>query len=130
MTFYLDENFSEYIADALNSLNKGHYSDVTVKSTIHTFGRSAADQDIIPQIAKEDAFFITRDFGKNDPVIFPLCRQYKVYSFFIYMKPQLNKHWDIVKTIINNWEEMVDKGRNEKRHLLWKVRSKGKMEKL
>ncbi len=30
---YLDENLSEYVADALNSLDKGYFQNVTVSST-------------------------------------------------------------------------------------------------
>lgn len=30
MKIYIDENLSEYVADALNSLNKGYFRDVIV----------------------------------------------------------------------------------------------------
>lgn len=30
---YLDENLSEYVADALNSLDKGYFQNITVSST-------------------------------------------------------------------------------------------------
>lgn len=130
MTFYIDENFSEYIADALNSLDKGHYKDVIVASTIHKFGRGVKDPILIPAVASENAFLITRDFGRKDGLIIPLCNKHKVSTFFVYLKPQLDTHWYIVKTIINNWEEMIDKAKNERKHFLYRVRSKGQMEKM
>ncbi len=35
---YLDETLSEYVADALNSLNKGYFRDINVYSTKTKFG--------------------------------------------------------------------------------------------
>lgn len=34
---YLDENLSEHVADALNSLNKGYFTDILVSSTKKKF---------------------------------------------------------------------------------------------
>ncbi len=38
MEIYLDENLSEYVADALNSLSKGYFEDVLIFSTKTKFG--------------------------------------------------------------------------------------------
>lgn len=35
---YLDENLSEYVADALNFLDKGYFQNVIVSSTRTKFG--------------------------------------------------------------------------------------------
>ena len=41
---FLDENLSEYVADALNSLNKGYFNDVIVHSTKIKFGKGQPDE--------------------------------------------------------------------------------------
>ena len=49
---YLDENLSEYVADALNSLDKGYFLNVVVHSTKLKFGKGQTDEIIIPSIGK------------------------------------------------------------------------------
>ena len=48
--FNLDENLSEYVADALNFLCKGYYPDVIVASTKSKFGKGAPDESIVPEM--------------------------------------------------------------------------------
>ncbi len=50
---YLDENLSEYVADALNSLDKGYFLHVTVSSTKTKFGKGVPDEMIIPSIGEK-----------------------------------------------------------------------------
>lgn len=49
---YLDENLSEYVADALNSLNKGYFKEIIVRYTKTQFGKGETDEIIIPSIGK------------------------------------------------------------------------------
>jgi hypothetical protein len=130
MIFYLDENLSEHVADALNFLNKGHFSDVQVYSTKTKFGRGAPDEEIIPAIATESAFLITRDFGKKDGVIIPLCQKHNVSVFFIYLQKGLETHWELVRVLINHWEEMIKRAKQDKKPFLYRVRRKGKFERM
>jgi PIN like domain len=53
---FLDENLSEYVADALNSLNKGYFRDVNVYSTKIKFGKGVPDEEIIPLSEKLEEF--------------------------------------------------------------------------
>lgn len=57
---YLDENLSEYVVDALNSLNKGYFRDINVYFTKSKFGKGVADEQIIPAIGKAKGIPITR----------------------------------------------------------------------
>jgi len=59
---YLDENLSEHVASALNLLNKGYFEDVEVNSTKNAFGKGVTDEDLIPQIGKQNGVLVTRDF--------------------------------------------------------------------
>ncbi|MEJ7676897.1 MAG: hypothetical protein WKG06_03275 [Segetibacter sp.] len=58
---YLDENLSEYVADALNSLDKGYFQHVTVSSTKTKFGKGVPDETIIPSIGQAGGILITKD---------------------------------------------------------------------
>ena len=60
---YLDENLSEYLAEALNSLSRGYYSDVEVHSTKKVFGKGVTDEELIPGIGHNSGILITRDFN-------------------------------------------------------------------
>ncbi len=60
---YLDENLSEYVADALNSLNKGYFKDINVYSTKIKFGKGVADELIIPTIGSTGGVLITKDLN-------------------------------------------------------------------
>jgi len=57
---FLDENLSEYVADALNSLNKGHFTGINVASTKHRFGKGVKDPELIPQVGKENGILLMR----------------------------------------------------------------------
>lgn len=48
MEIYLDENLSEYVADALNSLSKGYFKDVLIFSTKTKFGKGMPDESHYP----------------------------------------------------------------------------------
>ena len=57
----------EYVADALNSFNKGYFTDVLVFSTKIRFGKGEPDEKIIPVIGKASGILITKDIhmGRN-----------------------------------------------------------------
>jgi len=61
MEIFLDENLSEYVADAFNSLNKGYFRDVQVFSTKVKFGKGVPDEELIPGIGQIGGILITQD---------------------------------------------------------------------
>ena len=76
MKIYLDENLSEYVADALNLLSKGYFPKIEVHSTKQIFGRGEPDEAIIPKIGAEGSILITKDFNiKNTQLQFALCQE-------------------------------------------------------
>lgn len=128
---YLDENLSEHVADALNSLSQGYFKDVTVSSTINKFGKAAKDEDIIPGIGKEHAILITRDLNiYRLQVQNELCKEHKIGAFFIKLPKGQDKHWELVKLLLNNWEEILTTCSKAKTPFAYRVKVKGKMEKL
>ncbi|MGD8777443.1 MAG: hypothetical protein PVH88_00595 [Ignavibacteria bacterium] len=128
---YLDENLSEYVAHALNFLNKGYFKEYQVFSTKETFGRGVPDEIIIPGIGKQNSILITRDINiQKTRLQFELCKEHKLGVFFLTLPKNQNKHWEIVRLLINNWESMIEKIEREKKPFAYRVRIKGRMEKL
>jgi hypothetical protein len=131
MEIYLDENLSEYVADALNSLNKGYFNDVIVYSTKIKFGKGEADEVIIPSIGKNSGIFITKDINIHKTRLqYQLCEQYKLGVFFIKMQKGFDKHWEIVKLLINSWEEILEKVNKEKLPFGYEIPVRGKNKKI
>ncbi|MDZ4807358.1 MAG: hypothetical protein SGI96_03725 [Bacteroidota bacterium] len=128
---FLDENLSEYVADALNSLNKGYFNDVIVHSTKIKFGKGQPDEVIIPSIGNQRGILITKDLNIHKRRLqYQLCEQYKIGIFFLKMQKGLDKHWEIVKLLINSWEEILEKMTKEKRPFGYEIPLRGKMKKL
>ena len=128
---YLDENLSEYVADALNFLCKGYFFDVNVYSTKSKFGKGAADELIIPALGKSNAVLITKDINIHKTQLqYQLCQEYKLGIFFLKLPKGLDKHWEIVKLLVNSWPELVEKARNDRKPFGYGIPTKGKMRKL
>jgi PIN like domain len=128
---YLDENLSEYVADALNSLNKGYFNNVIVYSTKIKFGKGEADEKIIPAIGKSKGILITKDINIHKTRLqYDLCQVYKLGVFFVKMQKGMDKHWEIVKLLVNSWEEMLEKIAKEKLPFGYEIPIRGKMKKL
>ena len=131
MDFYLDENLSEYVAEALNFLNKGYFKDVQVFSTKIKIGKGEPDEAIIPYIGDNNGILITRDINiQKTRLQFELCKQYKIGIFFIKLPKNQNKHWEIVRLLINNWEEIIQKSEKERKPFAFIIPVRGKMGKL
>jgi len=84
---YLDENLSEYVADALNSLNKGYFKDILVYSTKIKFGKGQQDEIIIPAIGTSKGILVTKDLNIHKTRFqYQLCEQYGMGVFFLKMQ--------------------------------------------
>ena len=128
---FLDENLSEYVADALNALNKGYFNDIIVHSTKIKFGKGQPDEVIIPSIGNQKGILITKDLNIHKTRLqYQLCEQYNIGVFFLKMQKGLDKHWEIVKLLINSWEEILEKMTKEKRPFGYEIPLKGRMKKL
>ena len=46
------------------------------------------------------------------------------------MQKGLDKHWEIVKLLINSWKEIIEKIEKEKRPFGYEIPIRGKMKKL
>lgn len=130
MNIYIDENLSEFVAEALNSLNKGYFEEYTVISTIEKFGRGAKDEDIIPEIGKENGVLITRDHRIRTSAQYELCKKHNLSMFFLKLPAKNCKHWEIVKLLINNWEKIIETIKTKHHPFAYYVKVRGGLEKL
>lgn len=128
---YLDENLSEYVADALNSLNKGYFQDIIVYSTKVKMGKGVSDESIIPKIGSIKGVLITKDLNiARTRSQFLLCQKYKLGVFFIKPSKGLDRHWEIIKLLINSWEQIIEKTKSERFPFGFEIPMRGKMKKL
>ncbi len=128
---YLDENLSEYVADALNSLNKGYFRDINVYSTKVRFGKGVPDEEIIPEIGKLKGILITKDTNiYRTRMQYQLCEQFKLGVFFLKPSKGMDKHWEIVKMLIENWNEIIIIITKEKLPFGYEIPTRGKMRKI
>lgn len=131
MEIYLDENLSEYVAHALNFLNKGYFRDVQVYSTKEKYGKGAPDEIIIPGIGDSEGILITKDFNIHKTRLqYDLCKEFQIGIFFLKLPKGQDKHWEIVKSLINHWEEIIDKAEKERKPFAFMIPFRGKMKKL
>lgn len=129
--FYLDENLSEYVADALNSLNKGYFREINVYSTKIKFGKGVPDEEIIPAIGKVKGILVTKDTNiHRTRMQYQLCKKYKLGIFFLKPSKGMDKHWETVKMLIGNWEEIIRIITREKLPFGYEIPTRGKIRKL
>ncbi len=128
---YLDENLSEYVADALNSLDKAYFLHVTVSSTKTKFGKGVPDEIIIPSIGEAGGLLITKDVSiHRTRMQYQLCERYNLGVFFLKPSKGLDKHWEIVKMLVNNWEEIISIISKERLPFGYEIPTRGKIRKL
>lgn len=128
---FIDENLSEYVADALNSLSKGYFSNTIVLSTKTKFGKGEPDEVIIPAIGRQKGILITKDLNIHRTRLqYQLCKQYKIGVFFLKMQKGHDRHWEIVKLLVNAWEDIIDTIATENCPFGYEIPIRGKMRRL
>lgn len=128
---YLDENLSEYVASALNSLNKGYFEDVEVHSTKIAFGRGVPDETLIPYIGETGDILITKDINiRRRKLQYDLCKEYGIGIFFLDMPKGQSTHWEMVRLLIEKWEDIIKVVRKNKRPFAYTISPKGKLREL
>ena len=104
-----DENLMrEFVANALNSPDKGYFQNVTVSSTKTKFGKGVPDEILIPSVRRSGGIIIAKDIKlQRTRMQYGLCEKYKLGVFFLKPSKGLGRHWENVKMLINNWEEII-----------------------
>jgi hypothetical protein len=124
MDIFFDENISEYVAQAFDLLNVGHYPNVRVRSTIQAFGRGEPDEHIIPGIGQSNGILITKDLRiKRTNFQYELCKKYGIGAFFLAFPTQT--HWEIIKFLVKYWQGIVDNSIKLKKPFALRVTPRG-----
>jgi hypothetical protein len=126
MRFFLDENFSEHVADALNSLSKGYFPGTIVTSTKKEFRVGIPDPDLIPAVGKLSGVIITRDKGMGHlRGHAQLCKQHSVGLIVVSLPGMRELHWELVRLLVKHWETLVDTCNSTRHPFMFKLTQKG-----
>ena len=133
---YIDENFSPYLAEGFDvfqkHLNSNERMQFEVLSIKKEFGKGAKDEDWIPKVGKEGGIVITQDFR-----IQTQRHQKELYIQsgigILFLKPPSNNgftYWEMVKKIINEWDNIKQIVRKNKTPFAFKCSSRTSFEKM
>jgi hypothetical protein len=113
MKVYFDANFSSYLADALNLLEKTN-GEFQVFSTTKELKPDSSDEEIVLHVSENKGVLFTKDSDfRKTPLILELMRSHNIGLF--YMKPPKKEvHWDTIVTIIRAFNECREKMRELK----------------
>lgn len=131
MIVYIDENTSPHLATALDALEQREPPDrrITVKSLQQEFGKGIKDPDLIPELGKRNAIWITRD-KKILKVRIELDLILQNNVGIIILRPGKKAgFWDMVKLVICAWPEIRSLHTNKK-PFAYRLHENGKLEKV
>jgi hypothetical protein len=110
-------------------LCSGYFGDIEVHSTVDRFGRGALDEEIIPALGAEGSILITKDFNiARTRLQNKLRMEHGLGAFFIKLPKADERHWEIVKLLVNHWEDIVKKSIETERPFGFIVHTKGKFQ--
>ena len=108
MDIFLDENLSEYVAQALSLLCKDYFPDIKVISTKVEM-KGATDPELIPYISRKNGILLTLDKGiAHNQVHYQLCKENKVAVIYIKLEKGSQRYWDLIKFLIKHWEKIIE----------------------
>jgi hypothetical protein len=105
MRVYFDENFSRYLAHAINSLEQKE-GEIEVLSVTDFFS-GTTDEELIPLLASMGAVLVTKDndFKKIQHHVH-LMREHKLGVFFFKPTSKGILKWDEIQYIIKAWPQI------------------------
>ncbi len=136
ITIYIDENLPPSLARGLNELQQPQNSrekiDIQVLSLKNVFGEGIKDEEWIPKVGKENGIVITQDNRiQTQRHQKELYLEHGVGIFF--MSPPSKTgypYWEIVKKLINHWEEIKGIILKNERPFAYRCTQRSKFERL
>lgn len=130
MVIYVDEGISPYLPKALDVLeDRERLNKIAVKSLQDTFFKGIKDADLIPKIGKQKAIWLTRDKRILQRSIELQLILENDIGVIILRPGKRAKHWDMVKIVINAWEEIREIAK-EKKPFAYRLHHNSKLEKV
>jgi len=132
-TVYLDENFPKQLAHGLNILQQPQGAkenlDIQVLSIKDVFGQGTPDETWIPVVGSEKAVVITQDLNiQRTRHQRELYQKHGVGMFFFAIRDL--PYWEIVKIVVNKWEEAKGIIKHERTPFAYRCTSKKGFEKI
>jgi hypothetical protein len=135
-TIYIDENFPRQLATGLHTLvqpqNVKDKIEIDIISIVDEFGFGAKDEEWIPEVGKKNGIVITQDFR-----IQQLKHQKELYiksgiGILFFSPPSKSgfSYWDMVKQLVNRWDDIKQIVKKNKAPFAYKCSAKTKFEKL
>ena len=130
MKVYVDENIAPQIAPGLNELQKPlnckEKCSCEIMSIIERFDSGAKDEEWIPVAGKEGAIVITQDLRINSNTQQRSLYQESGLGMFFFKPPSKTGYlyWDLVKQVINNWEDIKHLSIKTKRPFAYRCSSR------
>ncbi len=136
MKVYIDENIAPQIAPGLHHLqeplNNKERCCCEIVSIKDFFGEGVKDEEWIPIAGQEGAIVITQDLRINSNQQQRLLYLEHGLGIFFIKPPSKNGYlyWDLVKLVINRWEEIKHLADKTPRPFAFKCTSKKSFEKI
>jgi hypothetical protein len=133
---YIDENLAPQLARGLNELqspqNKRDILNIQVLSIKDIFGQGGKDEDWIPKVGTENGIVITQDLRiQSQRHQKELYIKHGVGILFINPPSKIGfAYWDMVKLLINRWDEIKQIVRKNETPFAFRCTSKTKFEKM
>ena len=133
---YIDENMPSQLAHGLHTLqqpqnNKDGF-EIEVLSIKDVFGQGALDEDWIPKVGAENGIVITQDFRIQSQK-----HQRELYIEngvgILFLNPPSKSgfsYWDMVKKLINEWDDIKKIVRKNKTPFAFRATAKKDFEKM
>lgn len=133
---YIDENMPKQLAHGLNVLQQPQNAkdglEIEVLSIVDEFGRGAQDEDWIPKVGAENGIVITQDSRIQSQK-----HQRELYIEngvgILFLNPPSKSgfsYWDMVKKIIEEWDNIKTIVRKNKTPFAFRGSSNKKFEKM
>ena len=133
---YIDENLPKQLAKGLNELqqpmNHRDGMSIEVLSIKEVYGQGAKDEEWIPEVGKENGIVITQDYR-----IQTQRHQKELYIKsgigILFLNPPSKggfPYWDMVKQLINRWEDIKSIVKKNQTPFAFRCTSKTKFEKM
>ncbi|MBN1273425.1 MAG: DUF5615 family PIN-like protein [Candidatus Aminicenantes bacterium] len=124
MKFFFDNNLSNKIAQAMDLLDQ----EVEVKHLTDIFNQNTQDSEWLKYIGENKMILLTKDRKILKNVAEKQAiRRYKVGAFILTAKNL--PIWEIIRSIVNKWEEMKQLASTSKKPFAYQVPRKGKITK-
>lgn len=125
MKLLFDENVPEKLVEGLISLTFLSSKSNLEISSVKLLNKTGTPDDKVLELVGKNGILITydKDF-KTQRNLLPIIKEYNIGVFFI-RQPKIRTYWDLVKLIIQHWEEVIEKAETENRPFLFEVTKKG-----